>query len=382
MKKMNVALIVLCLAGATVFAQTTLSNLAETTGGLVTNAIDWTAGPNDQFNLLENNYFLGGLDFTGTNIGYYKAGKMPLAIRTDFMLVNDLDPASQTVMGVDVTTSHPMFNAYDFLLSTTIGFPQVSNLSIGLDFSLSGDDDGFESEAGGASNEVVDKNGTLILGVPFGFSIGKMYNYGYVTFSRDFVEYDDDSVADDEIEESQVYFTLYDKLRMPSLIGKGTETAIWVYYQSPYKADVTIDNSYSNIGAGVSNRFDLDLAEGVTLILNPYFRTDARFTDNAPVDTTTTNLNPVLGMQTALTAKLGSSPFTLTAGVTPYLYFNWQKQTVDGAVESESYGYTLANAETHTALLCITADLPGEVQIDFQIINANSYAIECVIPLK
>lgn len=154
MKKLCVVLIVLCLTGPVLIAQTTVSDLALTTSGLITNAIDWTAGPNEQFNQLENNYILGGLDFTGPNIGYYKAGTIPFAIRTDFDLWKNTDTVSESGFMVDTTIDRPLFNTYDMYLSGTVGLPKASNLSIGLNVYLYGQDYGFDRESLTASRKL------------------------------------------------------------------------------------------------------------------------------------------------------------------------------------------------------------------------------------
>ncbi len=385
MKKLCVVLIVLCLTGPAVIAQTTFSDLALITSDLITNAIDWTAGPNEQFNKLENNYILGGLDFTGPNIGYYKAGSIPFAIRTDFDLWKNTDTVSESGFMVDTTIDRPLFNTYDMYLSGTVGLPKASNLSIGLNVYLYGQDYGFDRESLTASRKLVDRSGTLGLEVPFGFNIGTFYNYGRVSVFSNSYEYKDSDDPSLTEKESQVYFALYDKLRMPSLFKSGTESAVWVFYNSPRKNNVLIDVSESQFGIGASNRFDLELAEGISLILNPYVQTGGIFIEDSSivgVKTSSIVIAQLLGVQTALSAKLGSSPFTVSAGVVPSIAFDWQKRTVKALIDTESYGYGVSSESSHAALLCITADLPGNVQVDFLIRNNSTYAIECVIPLK
>ncbi len=398
--KLSAAICALSILATGLFAQAAPSLVASTSMWLFTNEIDWTAGPNKQFNKLTKNFILGGLDSTGVGtdaaIGYYKAGDMPFAIKATINAVNDFDPVESESSGTgyksSTTAKRPLFNSYDSYLSGTIGLPQFSDLSIGLQVGAFGNDDGYESatNTNGVKTEadLTNKDGTLYINVPFGFQAPKFYNYGYVSITRSFDLYKDKAAPALDLDRSEVVVGFYDKATFASLLKGGTETAVWVSLGSPDRANFTTSVYTSTAQIGISNRFDLEIAEGITFALNPQFYINGTFTDTrSATPVTLWDISNTLASDLSLRAKLGASPFTLYTGITPFIRFstksNESESTIVGiTTTTKNKGAEIETDYYRNALLGITAKLPGDVAIDLQIVDANTYKVECVIPLK
>lgn len=307
---------------------------------------------------------------------------MPISIRANAALHNDTDASEIEVAGTTTTVARPFLNDYTLSLSGTVGLPQANDLSVGLSLYTFGADDGFKSKTAGATTELVDKSQTLSLTVPFGMKLGSLYNYGYVRMTRKSKAYDDGTGGLADYDKSAFTLGAYDKIRMPSILKGGSESAVWASFNTPDRSSFTGEVFTTNFGAGISNRFDIKPAESVTLALNPkFYATLAMQNDNAN-DTSTTTLSNNLASDMGISAKLGNSPFTLYAGAQPILSFTYTayEDSTSGASEKRAGGGLDLNCAT-SAIVCIGAELGGGVTANFTITNASTFALECVIPL-
>jgi len=373
--------IALAAVSSAAYSQATPSKLSDTSADCFLNAIDWTAGPNVKFNTLQNDYILGGLDFTGGGIGYYKSGAMPLSLKVLLKATKNAGETLSEVTGPGGTTTYtrPVFNDFAFNVDATIGLPSVSDLSIGLSLATTQSDHGLTTTPpAGAATTTVDKDGSLTLGVPFGMKLGAGYNYAIVQFNTDWNK-------TDTLDQSRWNMYLYDKYRFASILPGGTWTAVTASFTSPRKSTLVATDAVTTCSLGILNRFDVTVADGITLALIPQVRLDETATFDSAAGSTSSIFNTLitLSVPMGLNATIPGSPISLLAGITPRVTINLTGSTVStGLTTSKYFDNDIEYGLPLAAILCITATLPGDASIDLQITNASTYAIECVIPLK
>jgi len=400
--KIIASLFTLCLA-ATLFADptatpttgpTTLSDLSATSLNEFTNAIDWTAGPNDQFNKQKNDFILGGLDFTSStgNVGYYKSGNIPFALRGQFAAAHE---SKIKITGVS-TTDYPVFKNVNYDFAGTLGLPSVNNLSIGLDLNEDYSNSGYTTTtSAGATTDVTKNNSKFTVAVPVGFQINAMYNYGFLSVSHTAGK----PLASSSVDGTTV--TVFDKLRFQSLIKGGTETAVWVnpsFSGTSIKAEntsngitekITSDIDVKAINAGISNRIDIPVADGINFVFDPFVSATITGTSestkttvpgySSSVDTGEIDTHFEIGAMLALEAKFSGTPLSVYAGVKPHAYLDTRSEDDDSQT---SGSFSIKETTDNANLLTIVAALPSAVSIDFTVATNSTYKIECVIPLK
>jgi hypothetical protein len=376
---LGIALVAVC---STAFAQPkTPSKLSDTTMDCFTNAIDWTAGPNEKFNKQQNDYIIGGLDFTGGDFGYYKSGSIPFSIKGRVKATKDATSTTESTAGTATTTySRPFFNDCDFHIAATAGFPSANDLSIGFDFNTLGSDDGYTT-SGATTTTVTNKTGTINVEIPFGMRIGDGYNYASVGATTDWYK---TGTAD----RSQWVFSIYDQYRFASIIPGGAYTAISAKFTTPKKTSLAVATTVTTtiFELKALNRFDVPIVDGVTFVFIPQISASLTGkTDQTVAGTTTTDLNTAFTFASAMAVKavFPGTPIYVSAGIRPFVKFNVNGGTiVTAATSSKTLGYGIFSDNETLAILCITAVLPSDVSLDLQVMSTSNFALECVIPLK
>lgn len=372
-----VAIAAICSAA---FSQPVVSDLANASVGTFTNAIDWTYGPNEKFNTLKSDYILGGLDFTGGGIGYYKSGAMPLSIKADLDASKSTSPTSseQIAPGGTTTYKHPIFNNFAFNVNATVGIPSINDLSIGLFLQTTQDDDGSETTTPvGTTTTVVNKSGNATIGIPFGMKLGNGYNYAEVNFYTSWTK----NATQDQ---SFSRLTLYDKYRFASILPGGTWTAVEGTIGVPSKSNYAADTT-TYCAVGVLNRFDIKVTDGVNLALIPKVSLQETGYFNNPVGSTYSRFTTLLtfDVKMGVNATIPGTPISVTAGISPSATINLVGSSATaGGVTLKTFDNTIGYGATSNALFCLTVAFPEDVSMNLEVINANSYSFECVIPLK
>ncbi len=273
---------------------------------------------------------------------------------------------------------------FAFNVNATVGLPSVSDLSVGLDLWTAQYDNGsVTTPPAGAPTTTVVKSGSCTLGVPFGMRFLNGYNYALVQFSTNWNK-------TDTVDQSMWHVYLYDKFKFASILPGGTWTAITASVTSPHRSTLTSTDTITTGTIGILNRFDVPVVDGVTLALIPQVSLSETATFDAPATgSTSSSFNTALdiGMAMAVKATIPGTPITLSAGIKPIATINLigsSSTTIVGAFTStvNSFDNSIGYAANNNALFCITVAFPEDVSMDLEVVNANTYAFECVIPLK
>jgi len=384
MRKILATLFTFGACALSVDAQAYYSDLAATTLTLNSNEIDWVAGPNEAFNTLSHDYLIGSFDNRDGTLGYYKGGNLPVSAGVSFNYSNTLDA---TTMDTSATTSdeyeHPLVNSWNTAVFATVGFKKANDLSVGVRANFYGTDDGYTvNPSVGNTISYIDKTSNIDIFVPFGLSLGKMYNYGVVAGYMLSVDYDDNAT---QYKKDEFVGGFYDKLTMPSLLPGGTETSFYASYYFP--RTTTYDPAGSTIetsGAiGAENRFDKKIAEGISLAFKPGLNVSYSETLDKAASQKDTEWDIALYCPLAFNAKFPGTPITLYAGAEPYAYLSLAHRTVTtGGLVTESDGSDFYSTLYRYAMGGLTVEMPGDVKIDFTVISGTVYSLECVIPFK